>query len=228
MQVTEKIWQPYYLKARNELTIGFILSVFFCSKIKSTERKILYIFYIGNLIPHEFLKEHREIIDKVFLVNLLCKLSGDKKYIKKEDIRRLTGLEDKTTFNKYFGERLLQLGISKNKRFTLLEFFKILRFWQGDDKWGRMQAFTKGELAKKFTSGNYDELELQMTNAIFTPNFYRHHDFIKPADAKKFLNDILDTESLQISYDEIFEIDDLVFFFLVYLHFANRDRTTVS
>jgi hypothetical protein len=215
-----KIFEPYYIKANNRVTVGFILSLLFCSKIKSIERKIIYFFYICNVIPNDVLKYEREKLNKESLLQLIFELTYNKKYIKKKDLRLLTKLEDRGTFNKYFDEHLTQLGLKKNTSFTLYETFKILQFWQGDDKWGRMEAFSKRELAKHFMNDKYDELELKMTEDILAIEVYKHHDFIKPADAKKFFNKVLHKESLQLLYEEEYNTDYLYFFFLLYLFFG--------
>ena len=87
-----------------------------------------------------------------------------------------------------------------------------------------MEAFSKGELANRFTSGNYDELEIEMTNEIFAYDDYHHHDYIKPADTKKFINRVLDKESLNIVYDKDFNVDYLYYFFLMYLLYAFKTK----
>ena len=270
----DRIFQPYYIKANNGVNVGFILSVLICSKIEALERQIIYIFYMCNIIPHEFLKNKREKIgenlkkellgfqvgihtiqpeiyvaklitdeeiesnqdffeqcakdyrklDKEFLLKLIFELSAEKKIIPKKDLRFLTTLEDKGTFNKYFGEHINRLGLSRNKLFTLYETFQILKFWQGDDKWGRMAAFSKGELANRFMEGNYDELELKMTDKVFNYDEYRHHDFIKPADAKRFINEVLDKESLELIYEEEFDVDYLTYFFIMYFLYSFRSK----
>lgn len=220
----DRIFQPYYIKANNGVNVGFILSVLICSKIEALERQIIYIFYMCNIIPHEFLKNKREKLDKEFLLKLIFELSAEKKIIPKKDLRFLTTLEDKGTFNKYFGEHINRLGLSRNKLFTLYETFQILKFWQGDDKWGRMAAFSKGELANRFMEGNYDELELKMTDKVFNYDEYRHHDFIKPADAKRFINEVLDKESLELIYEEEFDVDYLTYFFIMYFLYSFRSK----
>jgi hypothetical protein len=204
-----KIFQPYHVKASKGLNLGFILSVLFCSKIENIERQLIYIFYIGNIIPHEFLKYQREKLNKEFLLKLIFALSGEKKCIPKKDLRFSTKLEDKGTFNKYFGAHIKKLGLSKNKSFTLYETFKILEFWQGDDKWGRMEAFSKGELAERFMHGNYNALEEIMIDEVFKYDEYAHHNYIKPADAKKLFNLVVDSESLALLYEEEFDVDCL-------------------
>ena len=220
MMFDDRIFQPYYIKASKGVNAGFILSVLFCSKIESIERQIIYIFYMCNIIPHEFLKHKSDKLNKEFLLKIIFELTANKKYIPKKDLRQLTGLEDKGTFNKYFGEHISNIGLSNNRAFTLSETYQILQFWQGDDKWGRMEAFSKGELANRFTNGNYDELEIEMTNEIFAYDDYNHHDYIKPADTKKFINRVLDKESLNTVYDKDFNVDYLYYFFLMYLLYA--------
>ena len=59
-----------------------------------------------------------------------------------------------------------------------------------------------------------------MTNEIFAYDDYNHHDYIKPADTKKFINRVLDKESLYTVYDKDFNVDYLYYFFLMYLLYA--------
>jgi len=154
-----------------------------------------------------------------YLLQKIFDLAGDKKYITKKDLREITGLLDKGTFNKYFDEHLVKCGLSKNRGFTLLETFHVLEFWQGDDKWGRMEAFTKKELAEQFMGDRYDNLEFEMTNEIIASDNYLHHDYIKPADAKTFTKNVLkkDEKALELLYEEEFGLDYLGFFFFIFL-----------
>lgn len=222
--LANKLLNPYYVKANNNVSAAFILSVLFCSKIESFERNVIYIFYMCNIIPHDLLKYDREKLDKAFLLQLIFEHSANKKFVPKKDLRALTGLEDKSTFNKYFDEHLNNLGLSVNRAFTLKETYAILQFWQGDDKWGRMEAFSKGELAKRFMNGNYAELEKQMVDNILDYNNYYHHDYIKPADAKKFINNVLDKDSISTIYEEDFSADYLSFFFIVFFLYAFKTK----
>lgn len=226
-ELEKTIFNPVYNK-QNELSLGFILSVLFCSKIEDPAKQIIYLFYIGNIIPHDFLKHEREKIDKEFLLKLIFELSANKKIISKQDLRVLTNLKIKDTFNKYFGEHINKCGLSKNRVYTLSETFQILKFWQGDDKWGRMKAYAKGELANRFMDGNYENLELEMTSSIFEYDYYNHHDYVKPADYKKFINKVLNKESLELIYEEDFNTDYLTFFFYLHLLYTfkhNMDNT---
>ncbi|MFD2890871.1 hypothetical protein ACFS5J_02465 [Flavobacterium chuncheonense] len=152
MELDNKIFVPSYNKEKG-LTLGFVLSVLFCSKIKNFERKIVYIFYIGNFIDLRTIERDSSLNE--FLLAKIFELSGDRKYIKRKDIRELKGLTDRTTFNKYFAN----LGLEKKRSFTLFELYTILEFWQGKEgNWGRMKSFTKKELTVRFTNSNYDFL----------------------------------------------------------------------
>ena len=205
MMFDDRIFQPYYIKASKGVNAGFILSVLFCSKIESIERQIIYIFYMCNIIPHEFLKHKSDKLNKEFLLKLIFELTANKKYIPKKDLRQLTGLEDKGTFNKYFSKHLKANNLDSKRAFTLHELFIIFEFWQEDDKWSRMKAFSKKELAKKYTNNNYDELELIMTDNVLDVDFYKNHDYIKPGHEKR-LNEVTKSilKSKGVTNSEIF------------------------
>ena len=211
-----KAFSPSYNKEHG-LTLRFIMSVMLCSTIEEFERQVIYLFHIGNIIDLRTID--RSSLTNDFLLQKILDLSGDKKYITKKDLREITGLHDRSTFNKYFAEHLINCGLSKNRGFTLLETFQVLEFWQGDDKWGRMEAFTKRELAERFMDDRYDNLEFEITNDIIASENYLHHDYIKPADAKKFTTSVLkeDVKALELLNEEEFDIDYLGFFFFIFL-----------
>ena len=197
------------------------MHVFFCSKVKEPEEKLIYLFYVAGIITHYELKYERNKLTKQYLLQKIFNLSNNKKYLTKAELRKLTGLEIKDTFNKYFNEHLKENNLYKKRKFTLQELFIIFEFWQEDDKWNRMKAFSKKELARKYTNNNYDELELIMTDNILDIDHYKNHDYIKPGDKKKLNNvvkDILESKGVtnsEILYKNEFDIHYLYFFLLI-------------
>ena len=203
--ITEKQFtNPYYIKA-NGLSLGFLIHLFLTSKIKEPEKKLIYLFYILNIISHNELKYERKKLTKQYLLQKIFNLSNNKVYLTKIELRQLTGLEDRGTFNKYFSKHLKANNLDSKRAFTLHELFIIFEFWQEDDKWSRMKAFSKKELAKKYTNNNYDELELIMTDNVLDVDFYKNHDYIKPGHEKR-LNEVTKSilESKGVTNSEIF------------------------
>lgn len=182
------IYSYSYNKA-NGLTLGFVLSVFFCSKIESPLKRIIYLFFVNNEITKEELLFQKQKLSEEYFLNLIFKKSKNKNYISKKDLREITGLKTKPTFNKYFGEFLKENGLFNKRRFTLSELYEILKYWQGDDKWIIMKAFTKKELSEKITSGNYEFLEEKINYSTKSSKSYKKHNYISPNIIKSSLND---------------------------------------
>jgi len=215
MEIENTILSPTYNREKG-LTLGFVLSVLFCSKIEEVDRQVIYLFHVGRIL--DLRKIGKDELTHKFLLQKIFDVTRDKKLVKKQDLRMLTKFS-KPTFNKYFDKHLESLGLSMSRSFSLSETFKILQFWQGEDKWGRMKAFTKIELAERFTNKSYDNLELEITHTIIDFNYYSGHDYIKPADAKQFAKDFFkeDKESLEQFYEEEFNSDYLTFFSILLL-----------
>ena len=141
--LTEKqLTNPFYNKA-NGLSLGFLVHVFFCSKVKEPEEKLIYLFYVAGIITHYELKYERNKLTKQYLLQKIFNLSNNKVYLTKIELRQLVGLEDRGTFNKYFSKHLKANNLEIKRAFTLQELFIIFEFWQEDDKWSRMKAFSK-------------------------------------------------------------------------------------
>jgi len=209
----DKTLSPAYNR-ENGVTLFFLISVFFCSNIRTTKRQLIYIFYIINdQEVVDYLKHNKSLLTDQYLLNKIFNLSNNKKYFKKGDIRSLVGLK-KDTFNKYFGKYLEKCGLSKTRVYSLEETYKILSFWQGDDKWDRMKAFTKKELISTL-SMNYETLEVEMTNEVFSIEEYKNQDYFKVADVKKYFGSI--EEKVEVLLKKDFNCDYLFFFFCSHL-----------
>jgi len=200
MEIDKNILNPFYVKRTGKLTPLFLLSVFFCSTIESTDRLIIYLLFISNNISYDYLRSIRGEIDVNLVMELLFELSNDKKVITKKELRRLIDLQDRKTFNKYFNAHLESLGILKNRSYTLRQVYEILVFWIGEEniiqnKFIRLRAFTKKELVSSFTDGKYEDLELGMDNII--DGSYKNYDYIKPVDSIKFIETLPDIGKIE-------------------------------
>lgn len=188
MNSIEKIFSP--AENRRNMCLFFFIAVMFCSNIKCFRKKVIYIFHILGIIDLRKIEKPIKDITEDYLLECIFNTFGDKKIIKKKTLRELTLLKDRETFNKYFKDHLHKNDLIGNKAFTIREVYGILQFWQGDDKWIRMESFSKGELADLFTNGKYEDLEMKMTNhsiLILSKEEYFKKNYIKPATAKKFI-----------------------------------------
>ena len=126
--ITEKQFtNPYYIKT-NGLSLGFLVHVFLTSKIEEPERKLIYLFYVAGIITHYELKYERNKLTKQYLLQKIFNLSNNKKYLTKIELRKLVGLEDRGTFNKYFSKHLKANDLHNKRAFTLKELFIIFKF----------------------------------------------------------------------------------------------------
>ena len=214
MSKLDNILNPFYAK-KNGITLGFILSYLFCSdNFNKPISKVIYFMHIANFI--DLKKINKSEITNEYLLKIIFNYTKNKKLIQKSELREATGLTSRDTFNKYFGEHLISCDLENKRIFTLSETFEILQFWQDDDKWGRLKAFTKKELAFDYLKSSYDDLELKMTNEMFDYDYYKNHDLIKPADAKKFILKYGDDIAISKIKDDV-DGDYLDFFFHIFL-----------
>ncbi|MFD2915831.1 hypothetical protein [Psychroserpens luteus] len=205
------------------MALGFVISVIFCSNIEEFERQVIFIMYIANVIDYDAIKPNRDKLTKKFLLQRIFELSTNKKYVSKSELRQLVNMEDKGTFNKYYDYHLLKLGITTNKKFILYELYRILEINQGSHDWRRMAVYSKGELSNEFMNGNYDDLELEMTNKIFDFETYKNRDYILPADAHLFIKNKTSNEVNNVESAD-YEEDQLSFFFYTFLLYAIKNQ----
>ncbi|TQD40295.1 hypothetical protein [Haloflavibacter putidus] len=175
-----------------------------CSKLKSSVKTIVYIQYISNSIDRDKLINYRKEYSYEYLLNQIFVNSDDNRFIKKEYLRALTGLNDKSTFNKYFRTFLKKNNLEKRRKFSIREVYSIIKFWQGEGNFLRIEPFTKMELAKRFTKGNYEMLS---TNFFIDPTKYRHHDFLSPKMVKQNINEFIKVDCLE--KEKFLEEEDL-------------------
>jgi hypothetical protein len=219
MSIEKFILKPLHNK-RNGISLGYILSTM-CSSNNELEG-ISKIFYIANIIDYNTLKSK---ITPDLLLQKIFKVTKEKNKIKKGDLRNIIGLEDRTTSNKHLDPILIQLGLVYNildkprRTFTLKETYSILKLWQGDDKWGRMEAYTKGEAAKLFTNGNHNNLEEEITNGIRTFDENKNKDYLNSGEVKKLASNIFknDNEKHKEFLEDDFDSNYLIFMFYLFV-----------
>jgi hypothetical protein len=150
-----------------------------------------------------FLFNHFDIIDlrknnsKDFSDYDLLK-AFEEKYairIKKEDIRKATNLNSNKTFNDHFVTYFKKNNLIGRKTFTPTEVFDIFKFWQGDGKWYRNEAFTKDELKDIFTNGDYKELAKELEKLLAKEENNIVKNKIPPYFLKLFISHIDFTDS---------------------------------
>jgi len=70
------------------------------------------------------------------------------------------------TFNERFASYLKEHKLVGRISFTLLETYKILEYWQGEGKWGRLRAAKKEILAGILHNNNYKRTAEEFKMAI--------------------------------------------------------------
>ncbi|RMB58483.1 hypothetical protein EAX61_09245 [Dokdonia sinensis] len=208
---------PYRFKANNEINAEFILAVFFCSKIETFNRKLLYFFYFTNHISHNTLKFDADVYTDEYLLGVIFKSTENQKILPKKVLRELTGLKDRGTFNKYFNAHLQNLGLQNRRVFTFSESYMILKFWQDEPKGNSFEAFSKGEIAKRFTNGDYERLDLLMTNGIVSYSEYINYDYIKPSDLNKLLTAYSELKVINSSFESKIKYGYLELYSLLFI-----------
>jgi predicted nucleic acid-binding protein len=237
-----KIKNPYYYK-QHGITLKFVIISFFCSKIESIERNIIYILYIANVIKHEELKAYKDKINQQVLKKLLKHLIGNEKIMYKKDFREMIGIKSSETFKNYFDDspayktyvtehsKYLKTLDPKTRKLTLNEILELLEFWQGIDKKGRIQAYTKEELGERLFenySKSYQKEQLELlldkhiTNHTYNEeysktDYYKAHDFIKPEIVINFLNELRYETDINLEEDTYGDEHELFFLFGLYI-----------
>ena len=116
--------------------------------------------------------------------------------IPKKVLYQITGLKSKTTFNEQFKTYFEVNDLIGRKSFTMLEVYKILEFWQGEGKWGRMQAAKKEMLADIIHNRNYERTAEEFRGALGKEGY--RPNLISPKKIKQLIEHIDLTEENQI------------------------------
>lgn len=106
------------------------------------------------------------------------------------------GINSRTTFNKHFGNYLKENDLVGRKSFTFSETYKLLEYWQGEGKWGRLKAAKKEMLAGILHNSNYErtaeEFRMALGSKAYKPNL------VSPKKIKQLIEHIDLTEENQI------------------------------
>jgi hypothetical protein len=86
-----------------------------------------------------------------------------------------------------------------------------------------MSVYSKGELANEYMNGNYNDLELEMTNTVFDFITYKKRDYIFPADAHVFIKHKTANKDNNVELAD-YEEDQLSFFFYTFLLYSIKSQ----
>ena len=149
---------------------------------KSFRRFLIYISHYGSVIdlwetPSQDIKNEEIIAGFQPLFT---------ERIPKKMLYQITGLKSKNTFNEQFKTYFEANDLIGRKSFTMLETYKILEFWQGEGKWGRMQAAKKEMLADIIHNGNYERTAEEFRGALGKEGY--RPNLISPKKSNNSLN----------------------------------------
>ncbi|MBR9831357.1 hypothetical protein GYB57_04345 [bacterium] len=160
---------------------------------KNFKRFLIYIFHFSGYIDLRVKSSDQysnEEIAKLLELRFPIK-------IERLFLYQLTGLS-KNTFKKHFGIYLQENDLVQKRKFTLLETYHLLNFWQGEGEWVRINAINKKTLADVLSSGDYKKLQEEFDLYIGNEN-YKRIDKFPPKVIRGFLEhiDILDSEVVE-------------------------------
>ncbi len=159
-------------------------------RFKSFRRFLIFAFHNSGFINvRDFAS-----IDKITNERLVSVLDLIFHYkITKKELYKITDCS-KNTFNKKLKDYLTEKNLNGRRKFSLEETYGIINEWQGEGKWGNMEAIKKEKLAKIYSNGNYkkiaEEFELK-----FGKSFYKNNDKFSPKEVKELLKHIDEIES---------------------------------
>lgn len=193
---------------------------------KSFRRYLIYISHYGSVID---LCEtsSKEISDEQIIAGIQPLLPSK---IPKKVLYELTGLNSRTTFNERFRSYFKEHGLVGRRTFTLLEIYKILEYWQGDGKWGRLQAAKKEMLAEVLHNKNYertaDDFRMALGENAYKPNL------ISPKKIKQVIKhmDLTEEEAVEklVGYKEFQSQLLWIIGIIAALHFIAINRNALN
>ncbi len=127
-----------------------------------------------------------EYFNKIKLVQIYQEHYPQK--IKKEELRGMFKLSN-NSFNKKFKNYLIEKGLINKKKYELVEAYELICYWFGEGSWGRLEGYSKQELANMLTNGNIKQLGVEFI-LYFENNEkkYKNNDIIAPRDVRGFFN----------------------------------------
>lgn len=170
----------------------FIVGCLVSYNFKSFRRFMIYLSHYSSIInlwdtPSEEIKNEQIIAGFQPLFT---------ERIPKKTLYQITGLHSRTTFNEHFAPYLKENNLVGRRSFTLLETYKILEYWQGEGKWGRLKAAKKEMLADVLHNKNYERTAEEFKMALGKEGY--KPSLVSPKKIKKFIKHIDLTEENQI------------------------------
>ena len=214
----------------------FIAACIISYNFKSFKRFMIYLSHYSSVI-NLWETPSREIKDEQIIAGFQP-LFPDR--IPKKLLYQVTGLHSRTTFNERFGNYFKENDLVGRRTFTLLETYKILEYWQGEGKWGRLQAAKKEMLADVLHNKNYertaDEFKMALGKNGYKPNLIspkKIKQLIKHIDLREEnqIEDLMGYKEFQIGLLWMFGLVTLQQFFEQYkcaLSSARKKRKALS
>ncbi len=168
------------------LNIGYIVYKLFFSDISDRKEAIGHLLDVDGLIDIKKLEKDNITITKSFLLKTILKAFPSDCIVTKKQLREITGLKNRPTFNEYFGNHIKNLGL-KGHNFSMLEAYEILKITQDNEIWGRMKLFKKKELVSLFKR-NYESLEVELSNVNENLDSYIGPHYVMPIYANRLLD----------------------------------------
>lgn len=176
----------------NGVPAWFLAACLFNYNFKSFRRFMIYIAHYSSIIDL-WETSSNEVKNEDIIAGFQPLFS---ERIPKKLLYQLTGLTSKTTFNEQFKTHFEANDLIGRKSFTLLEVYRILEFWQGEGKWGRLRAAKKEMLAEVLHNKNYERTAQEFKMALGEDGY--QPNLISPKKIKKLIKHIDLTEENQI------------------------------
>ena len=216
----------FHERYENGIPWLFLLSCLVSYNFKSFRRFMIYISHYGSIIDL-WETPSKEIKNEELIIGFQPLFS---ERIPKKLLCQITGLTSKTTFNEQFKTYFEANDLVGRKSFTLLETYRILEFWQGEGKWGRMQAAKKEMLADILHNGNYERTAKEFRGALGKEDY--KPNLISPKKIKQVIEHIDLTEENQIEdlmgYKETQTGLLWMFGLLMLQHFFTQNKKAIS
>lgn len=169
---------------KNGAPLLFIIGCLINYNFKSFRNFLIYIYHFSGYL--DLRKKSSDKYTDEQIINTLELLVGEK--IRKKDLYVITN-QSKNTFNKNFKEYFINNDLTNRRTFSLFETYQILNYWQGDGKWGRLNAIKKQTISEIINSGNYKQTAEEFY--IFKDEkFYKSKDKFSPKEIKNFIKHI--------------------------------------
>lgn len=209
---------------KNGIPLWFILTCLIDYNFKSFRKFLIYIYHYSGYLDLRT-KPSGNYTDEQIINILDCMI---KEKIRKKNLYELTGLS-KNTFNKSFKEYFKKHNLTNRRTFTLHETYQILNEWQGEGKWGQLNAIKKQTLSEIINSGDYKKTAEEFY-AFMDENSYKSKDKFSPKKIKAFITHIeLNKEKTEelLGYED-FKTSSLFLFGVIVVWLVCRQKNTTK